>query len=223
MTLVEPGTPAGPPTPTLVVTHRPPGGGDGWDAYITGREPARVAGPAELNTLLGQLGVRATHLVGFARCDTPGCALAATAAVLTTAPHAYLFTRACAGHQPETAPLSGFSMPSPVTLRPIYRRRVATEIAEMTRLLLHLAVPAHLFAQPRCGHCAARIAPGPDLVPGITWQDEAALTTCPPAPDTTGDDPARAHIPGPGETAALIARYVADVRPAYDAATRMAS
>lgn len=223
MTLVEPGAPAGAqPPPTLVVTHRPPGGGDGWDAYITGREPVRVAGPAELNALLSHAGIEAVHLVGFAKCDTHGCALAATAAVLTATPAAYLFARACDGHQPAQAPLSGFAMPSPVTLRPVYRRRHATEIAEMTRLLLHLAVPAHLFAQPRCGHCAARIAPGPDLIPGITWQDEAGEATC-PVPGTAGEDEARAHVPGPGETAALIARYVADVRPAYDAATRMAS
>jgi len=195
----------GGPARTLVVLHAATRGDGGapreWDAYIAGREPVRVAEIAELNQVLDDLGVRFTDLVGVRGCAEPVCGMAATGAILAAAADAYLFTRGCDTHLPVHAMDDAFLVPGPAQFRDFYRRRSATDIAEMARWLLPFEVPPGIFQQPACGHCHQRLAP--DLAPTLTWRSGDGRTAC---------SRRKTHSPAPGEPAALITRYALEVR-----------
>jgi hypothetical protein len=196
--------PAAPPPPTLVVVHPAPEGPQ-LDAYIAGREPVRIDTAAELNALLGGLGIRHTTLIGLSSCDTPSCGYAATTATLTATPDAYRFERACDDHHHATA--DAYTITDPGTVRAVYVRRFATEVADLARFLIGHPVPEALFAQPACGNCHARLAPElawrGDAAPRVTWLTAEGSRSC-------GRN--RNHNPAPGEVGALITRYVQDMR-----------
>lgn len=191
------------PAPTLIVVH--PADGAQFDAYIAGREPVRIDTAGELNALLGGLGIRHTILIGLSGCDTPSCGYAATTATLTATPDLYRFERACDEHRAVAE--DAYAIANPGTVRPVYVRRFATEVADLARFLIGHPVPEALFAQPVCGNCHARLAPEVawrgDAAPRVTWLTAEGSRSC-------GRN--RNHNPAPGEVGALITRYVQDMR-----------
>jgi hypothetical protein len=179
-------------TPALVVTHLADDGA-GWDAWIAGRrEAVRVAGPGELNELLGELGITATTLAGFRPCDAPRCHLAATTAALTVTGDAWLIARACDAHKPDAVPGAAFVLiPGPVAGRSSYQRHRPADIAAIVGVLLAWDVPPSLLAQPECAACGQRIA----MAGNLAWYAAASTVACP------------GHAPAPGPVADLLTAW----------------
>ena len=200
---------------SIVIVHPAPEAADGWDAYIEGRPPIRVATMRELNAEIATLAtveapVPVVELIGIPGCVTAAeCPYAATMAVLHADPCTWIIRHACDDHQPPrhddlfgevhiirggTAARHGSQR---ARLPDVYRKDSPADTAAIVAALAGHDVPPSILRQPRCRTCKKRLMPQAGL--HLAW-----VTSAGPAERCRrGGD----HEPAGSDVVAMIRRY----------------